>query len=228
MSPSTLNPLEAALQALRVYEPGSSRGDLLRIDAAVRSSFDHPARRRALEERLLSALEEASMLGQVYLLKQLARVGSERAIAKIADRLLRPELADEACRTLAVLPSRESGDALRQHLPRLAGNARIGAIHALGWLRDARSVEPLAVWCSGEEEATARAALTALGRIGTPDAAKVLMGCLPDAREAFRATLTEAAMDCADGLFEAGHTSEAQALVDAVAESKKRWRGARP
>jgi len=213
MSTPTSTQLESVLQALKTYELGSNRGDLLPIDEAIRTSLDDPARRLALEGQLLDVLDGASSLGQVYLLRQLALIGSARAVATIADRLFHPELFDAACRTLEALPGRETGDALRQRLPRLAGNARLGAIQVLGRIRDAASVKPLAELLGNEDATAAGVAAAALGRIGSANAGRALADYWPNASEVQRKNLSHAVRDCADRLAQAGQTEAANTLL---------------
>jgi hypothetical protein len=206
-------PLATALQALKTYELGSNRGDLLPIEQAVRFSLGDQARREVLEKNLLLALDDASVLGQVYLLKQLVFIGSARAIPKIAERLRHPDLADAACRTLAVLPAREAGEVLRRYLPSLTGMARFGAIHVLGRIRDTASVPMLTEWLTDNEPTLQSAAAAALGRIGTSGAARALADRFEKAPATQRPGLAHAIRECADQLTRAGEPSAAKNLL---------------
>jgi HEAT repeat protein len=212
MSTPLTSPLEAALGALQSYELGSSRGDLLPIDEAVRASLDYPDERQALEKRLLDTLEEASSLGQAYLLRQLALIGSAAAVAQIAPRLSHPDLADPACRTLASLVCPEAATALRERLPQLSGEARIGAILALGHRRDAASVSALTAYLGSEDAALAGATAHTLGRIGSPEAGRALAETFANSPGTRRSHLSHAIRECADRLAQAGETAAANTL----------------
>jgi HEAT repeat protein len=216
MNTATPARLEPSLQALKTYEAGSSRGDLMPIDEEVRTSLDDPIHRSTLESQLLGALDTASILGQVYLLKQIALIGSSRAVAKVADRLSQTELTDPACRALEALPCPEAAGALRDRLPQLKGNARLGVVHVLGRKRDRESVRLLTGLLSNKDTSTAGAAAGALGRIGSPEAGHALTSHLSKAPTTQRASFAHAARDCADRLAQAGQAEAANALLKAL------------
>jgi HEAT repeat protein len=208
--------LEKAFKALEDYGPGSSRGDLLAIDESARAVLQDDTDREALEGRLLQAMNGASTEGQVYLLSQLALIGSPQCLETLSELLADPELTDPARRTLEALPHPEAADVLRSQLPDLEGISRIGVIHALGRKRDVASVPLLQRLLKDPDSGTAEAVVASLGRIASPEAARTLRKYVKGSPPELKEEVDHAVRDCADRLKEEGHDEEAARLLDAV------------
>jgi len=209
-------PLNQALGQLPEYGPGSSRGALLPVDAAVRASLNNPEQRRRMEEQLLEALATASIDGQNYLIHQLTWVGGLASLSRLTSLLGHPQLADPARRTLEVIPGDEVLQALREAAPRLQGVQQAGVIQSLGRRRDVRSVRIIVQHLDHHEDSVAEAALRALGHIASPAAGRALRRYLgrPDAK--LKPAATDAARECADRLEQEGHPRDAARLQAAL------------
>jgi hypothetical protein len=205
--------LDAAFAALPSYDQGSSRGALLPLDAAVVAALPDATARLALERRLVAALATGgSAVAHEYICNKLALLGSELSLPALAALLDRPALATAARNALEASPYPLASQVLRDRLPQLTGLAQVGAIQSLGVRRDPASVPALATLLAAPAPEISRAAVTALGEIATPSAAKALREFQPRAPGALHPALADACLVCAERLLAAGQRTESQSL----------------
>src|SRR5262249_39785013 len=125
--------------------------------------------------------------------------------------------ADEARLALQAIPSPAVDEAFRAALPRLSGAAKAGLIGSIGARRDRGALEALASCAASRAEVVARAAISALGRLGTPEAAAALR------RGGFAAGVEEARWlalwVCVEQCESDGRHEEARAMARGIAES---------
>lgn len=207
--------VEAAFQALTVYEWGPARDALLPIDAALRVSHGNPARREELENRLAEILQgTATRAAKDYALTRLAEFGSPRCVPAVAKLLDDPELAAPARAALESIPGGESCEALLSALPRLAAPARIGVIHSLGRRGDVAAATALEPLLGDRDAAVACAALVALARIDSPQALQAVQAYVARADGTTdRLTAAEACLLIAKRLARQGRLTEAADLL---------------
>jgi HEAT repeat protein len=217
-SPPDSTPLDQAFTALATYDTGSSRAALVPIDEAIGASLDDAARQAALEQRLIAQWNvPISIEASSFICQKLRIVGSANAVPVLANLLTHPVLGDIARGTLEVLPCTESGDALRGALEKLGGVSKAGVVNSLGRRRDASDVTLFESLSQHQDLSIAAAAVTAIGRLGTPVAGKVLLSLLDTPRGELRLPLADASLDCASALIRTGHKIEAAALCTSLA-----------
>lgn len=117
------------------------------------------------------------------------------------------------------IPGSAVDDALRGALRKAKGNARIGIVNSLGARGDKRAVRPLTKMVSGKNEALAAAAAAALGRIATPQAAKVLAEAKDNTTGKVQMAVLDAYLKCADQMVADGNKTEALAVYKALGAS---------
>lgn len=212
--------LDAAFEALKTYDQGSSRGALMPIDEAVMASLDDKAARKELEQRLVAALKHGgSAVAREYACSKLAMIGSEVCVPALAAQLTVPEFATAARNALEAIPGAQATKALRDSVPKAEGLQKIGVINSLGARRDADSVHALTTLLKHEDAGVAGASAAALGAIATTNAAKALREFQPKTPEAIRLKVADAILTCAERLLEAGKRAEAQTLYRLLASS---------
>ena len=210
----------AAFAALATYQAGSGRAALLPIDEAARACLANAAERDKLEQRLLAALKiELSPVAKEYLCSKLGLIGSAAAVPALAARLADPDVSQAARNALEALPCPQAGQALRERLSQLEGLPKAGVINSLGARRDLEAVPALAQLLQDTDPQIAGAAAAALGRIGTPQAARVLLQFLPNAPQAMQEETADASLACAERLLTDGHQSQALAMYRALLDS---------
>lgn len=168
------------------------------------------------EQALLAVLRsETPEADKAVAFKGLAVVGSPACVADVATYLDNERLASWARITLEAIPGDEASAALRDATQTLSGRLLVGAINSLGVRRDAAARAVLEKRLGDADADVAAAAAAALGKIGSPEAAAVLMQALA-AGKADRETVAEACVVCGERLLAGGDQSGAIALFDAV------------
>lgn len=191
------------LQPLADYVSGSPRSALQSIDEAVTAALADPASSNRLAEKLGAQLRtNISPEAKRFLCSKLLLLGSDRTVLDLASQLADPAVACDARAALEAISSSGADKALREALPRLAGNARLGVITSLGTRRDERSVGVLARELTSSEPGVAGAAADALAKIGSEPAGKALADRFSQLDSQAQAGWADALLVCVEQLPE--------------------------
>jgi len=146
------------------------------ILAMIRDADGNAAREAEFEAKLVAGLDDpaTTLAGQYAITDLLWMLGTARSVPAVSKLLAKPELVDVAIYALVNNRSPEAAKALRDAVAKASGNARVALVQALGERRDATAVAVIQPLLTADAE-TARAAATALGMIGTKDAAQALV-----------------------------------------------------
>jgi HEAT repeat protein len=208
--------LEQAFEALKTYDYGADRHVLDPIDEAAVSTRHDPAARKDLESRLLAVLRShAPRDARDYVCRQLRTIGTAASVPALETLLADPELSHMARYALERIPASQAGQALERQLSKLNGQLKVGVISSLG--TRGHGVSLLRPLLQNSDEAVARAAAIALGRIASVDASKGLGSTKP--RPALVAVFADASMSCAEKLLAAGRAKEAKATYQRLLKS---------
>ena len=154
---------------------------------------------------------ETAKPARVWLLKQLQLIGRVECVDAVAALLddADAEIRDAARAALANNPTPEANAKLVAQLS-ATGDAskRVALIHALGYRADPASVEVLGKQLADADASVAAAAAGALGKIGGPEAARLLAAAKQGSSELRRA-IADARLCCANQMLNNGHTAEA-------------------
>lgn len=209
---------DVLFDAVRRHDFGKSRIPLSTIEEKIRKAG--PEETGMIEARLLDILEsgDATFAGKQFACRMLRRIGSEKSIPVLEKLLYNVQLTDAARFALQGASSPQADAALQRALDRLDGDLRIGVISTIGQRGDSGAVPRLAGFVSSNNRKLARAAISALGRIGGSEAASVLEKAkvsspLEDLRN-------EARLQCADTLFDKGLTSAAAAICRELTDER--------
>jgi type 1 glutamine amidotransferase/HEAT repeat protein len=198
--------LKAALAELDAYDFGKERGFLLTIDAAMRTSNDNKAQRTELVSALLEKAlnDKLTYAARDLALRRLGEIGQPGTAEKLQPLLSAKDekLAESALRAITDIPGKASDAALVKALGSTKGDTRVGIINALGQRRAdlPAAVNELTKVAREGDISEVAAAVTALGKIGTPAAGQALLEKVrpPDAaREAWFAAMNTAADELA-------------------------------
>lgn len=164
------------------------------IDATIASVHADPEARRALEDACVAVVTspDAEWPALHRAIRLLAGIGSEASIEPLAERLRDPESAHLARYALEAMPYPAVDAVLREALGALTGAARVGVMGSIAVRRDAAAVPALITLLDDDDSATVEGSITALGRIGGPEAVAVLTSRLPEVPAALKSTLTNA------------------------------------
>ncbi|MBN1421452.1 MAG: HEAT repeat domain-containing protein [Planctomycetes bacterium] len=170
------------------------------------------------EDALIAVLKDsdASLFDKAKACQQLAVIGTAKAVPALKALLSDEKLGHYARFGLEPIPDPSVDDALRAALKTLKGGLLIGAIDSIGWRRDAKALAALSQFLGDPSPAVAGAAAAAVGRIGTPVAARILKTGVTAAPAALRPAIADACFQCAEALLAVEEREEAIAIYDAV------------
>jgi HEAT repeat protein len=172
-------------------------------------------------QKLVGVLKsEAPLFEKAKACQRLAVVGTKEAIPVLSALLGDEKLAHYARFALEPIPDPSVDDAFREALGTLKGRLLVGVINSLGARRDPKAIGPLTKLMSGPDGELAPAAVAALGRIGTSEAAAALGQALSSAPPALRPAISEASLACAERLLAQGRREEAVGLYDSVRKAE--------
>jgi len=173
------------------------------------------------EEKLIAVLKStATRQEKADACRELARKGTKDAVAPLAALLGDEQLAHMARYGLEPIPDPAVDDALRAALDSLKGRLLVGVIGSVGVRRDAKAVERLIALLKDQDGQVARATARALGRFGTPAAAKAIEGALADTPAANQLAFCEGLFRCAEGLLAHGQQADALAIYDRLTRAQ--------
>ncbi len=201
--------IQQAFEQLRAFDYEQPRKPLRTLELFIAQATGDPKQQEAVAERLgaLLADPKTSLPAKRFICKQLRMLGTEAHAPTLVKMLDDPKTAEMARQTLEAIPGDASLQALRNALGKLKGTARMGVVNSLGVRRDETSVPPITKLARSEDAALANAALEALGRIATPQAAEALEQLAPHAPDPVRKR--EALLLCAQRLAADGHRDAA-------------------
>ncbi len=202
-------------KAVEAFDWGRSGAPLLAVDAEIRKVLGHPEQLARLEEALLSVLRsDASIAAKRGVCKRLGLIAGERSVPTLAAMLVDPETSDMARYSLERIPSDAVDAALRDALPKTKGTTRVGVINSIGNREDSAAVAPLGALLDETDEAVARAAAWALGRIGGSEAIRLLAARKDTAKGRVRREALDAYLVCAARAASEGNRTEAVAIYN--------------
>jgi HEAT repeat protein len=124
------------------------------------------------------------------------------------------KLSHMARYALERMPCECGVDAMRDALGKVKGNLKIGVINSLGVRRDAKATGALVGLLKDSDKGIANAAAAALGKIGSPEAAKALSG-LPESLP-----VADALLACAEQLLADGKKIDALTIYKTLLKSE--------
>ncbi|MGC8887154.1 MAG: HEAT repeat domain-containing protein [Verrucomicrobiia bacterium] len=172
------------------------------------------------QKKLLDIIQTSTNLHEkVVACKRLAVIGDQESIPALSKLLEDPQMHHMARFALEPNPSPLVDEVFRSALGKLQGKLLIGVINSIGVRRDAAATPQLVNLLKSSEPEVAGAAGAALGRIGTPEAAKALKKAISSAQGALKEDLVCSAILCGERLYSSGKNSDAVQLLDFVRNS---------
>lgn len=214
--------LEQTFEALKTYDYGVDRHVLDPLDEAVVKTRNDPTARKEIESRLLAVLQSnAPRDAKDCVCRLLRTMGTATCVPVLEKLLADPELSHMARYALERIPDPQAVHALERQLRKLSGNLKIGVISSLGTRGQEGTAKPVGLLrplLKDSDDAVARAAAVALGRVASPDANKALASAKP--RAALVSVFADASMGCAEKLLAGGHPQEAKATYERLLKNQ--------
>ena len=160
--------------SLAKYEFGKYSPNLCALETEIRVA---PAGRFGqYEDKLLVLLNTQNVTCEAkqFACRMLRLVGSEKCVPVLAGFLADEKMGHMSRYALQGLPFPSVDEALRNALSKTTGMRKAGVISSLGVRKDANSVLLLKPLMTDADRAVARESVSALGRIGSPDALEAL------------------------------------------------------
>lgn len=158
---------------------------------------------------------------KAYLCQELQWAGRDEALAPLGAALENEALLDPAAMALVAIGGDKAIDQLRRALPGATGAKRLTIIHSLAALKDPKSAGDFEKALSDEDVEVRIAAGTGLAEIGDARAIPALLKAVEGKSGWERVQACKNCMLLAENLSEAGKTSEANKVYEAVTK----WTG---
>ena len=215
--------VEKAFEALETFAWGVDRDTLKPIDEAALATRGEAAGRKELESKLVEVLQsDAPRAAKGFAFRKLTIIGTAACVPSVAALLPDKDLSHMARYALERIPAPEAAQAMREALPKVDGELKVGVIGSLGVCGDAASVGAIASALSDSEAVVAVAAARALSNIGTPEAVKALAEFAKKAPKAVKVAATDGCLVCADRLLADGKKDDAVAIYKSLAGAEQR------
>jgi HEAT repeat protein len=190
--------LDTAFATLGTFEWGPQRDALLPIDQAAAHCHADPAAREALQMRLVQVLESnAGLAAKSYVCEVLAAMGDARAVPALATLLLDARTSHLGRRALEAIPDPAAAQALREALPQLANDLKVGVIQTLANIRDDNAIDLLVPLLESQDVNVVQAAANGLGKMGGPRASQAVLDFYRRAPVESRPLAADACLDVA-------------------------------
>ncbi|MEP6756860.1 MAG: hypothetical protein ABJA67_15255 [Chthonomonadales bacterium] len=167
-------------QSLKKYDP-QDRKSLIAIRKMIQEAGLDRMKQATLESGLIAVLDDANgnLAGKQEAAKFLWIIGSGKSVPALSRMLGKPETNDIARYALEHNPDPSAASALRSALKASSGTELVGIVNSIGDRADVGSVDSLKSYTGNSDSVVSDAAITALGKIGTPSAIKILSNIKP-------------------------------------------------
>jgi len=202
--------IDKKITAVAAYKQADDRAALIAVERLIRQSQGDPEQRKYIENALARLLEsDVSTECREFVCRRLSFIGTADSVPAVAKLLTDEKTVDMACYAIGRNPSAEAGKALRDALEKAGPAVQIRIINLLGDREDAESVETLGSLALAADTQIAQAAVAALGKIGGTKAAQFLVKARAGEDEELRLAATDAYLQCAEDLADAGSSAAA-------------------
>jgi len=200
-------------EKLKTYEFGDSRQPLTEISDEIRKAYGKPEELKKLEASLLDVVKsDAKYAGKQYACRELSIIGTEQSAPVLAPMLTNQEYSDMARYALERIPGEAVDKALLAALSKAEGKAKVGIVNSLGERGCKPAAGEIAKLADNSDKVLAGAAISALGKIGGPDALKALDKALQSAPDNQKMAVYDAYLKIAEKLVAEGNKAEAQKI----------------
>ena len=216
--------IEIPLDVVRVlanaagYRQNGSRVRLSAVEQLVQMSSRNSSLRHQLAGSMAGQLESGSSVDwKKFLCEQLSLIGTSGEVPSLARLLNDSVLGFHARLALERIPGDESTTAVRHAAVTSKGRPLVGLVNASGERRDSMAVDAMRKHLERDQDGElGAAALQALGKIGGPDASRVLISLWPSVPQNLRLIHAESLLRCAEQYESGGKLTDAADLYGAL------------
>jgi type 1 glutamine amidotransferase len=202
---------------VKAYDFGDSRQPLTEISDEIRKAYGKPEELKKFEASLLDIVKsDAKYAGKQYACRELSIIGTEQSVPVLAPMLTNQEYSDMARYALERIPGEAVDKALLAAVPKAEGKARIGIVNSLGERGTKSAVGEIAKLVDNSDRVLAGAAISALGKIGGPDAVAGLDKALASAPDNQKMAVYDAYLKVAEKMVAQGDKAGAMKIYTSL------------
>ncbi|MBP7050400.1 MAG: ThuA domain-containing protein [Phycisphaerae bacterium] len=203
----------ALVETVKAYDFGQSREALTQISDEIRKAYGKPDELKKFEASLIEVLKsDAKYAGKQYACRELSIIGTSQSAPVLAGMLTSEEYSDMARYALERIPGEAADKAFLDALPKARGKAKTGIVNSLGERECVAAAPAIAQLVDNSDKVLAGAAISALGKIGGPEALKGLDKALQTAADAQKMSVYDAYLKVAEKMVAAGDKLGAQKI----------------
>jgi len=205
--------MEQQLEKVKTYDFGDSRQPLTELSDEIRKAYGKPGELKKFEAALIDVLtSDAKYAGKQYACRELSIIGTAQSVPVLAGMLTNEEYSDMARYALERIPGEAASKALLGALAQAGGKARIGIVNSLGERGCKPAAADIAKLVDNSDKLLAGAAISALGKIGGPDALKALDKARDRVPDNQKMLVYDAYLKIADQMVAEGNKAQAQKI----------------
>jgi len=205
--------MEQLVEQVKAYDFGDSRKALTTLSDKIRQAYGKADELKDIEKALLGVLtSDAKYAGKQYVCRELSIVGTDQSVPVLAKMLTDEKLSDMARYALERIPGGAADKALVKALGEAKGKAKVGIVNTLGERRCRKAASDIAKLTSSSDQVLAGSAISALGKIGGPDAAAALGKAKNSAPDKLKMVAYDACLKCADQMVAEGKSADARKM----------------
>ena len=205
--------MEQSLAAIKTYDFGASRAALTAFSDEIRKAYGKPEEVKKYETALDDVLKsDAKYAGKQYACRELSLIGTEQSVPVLAAMLTSAEYSDMARYALERIPGEAPNKAMCEALAKAQGNAKIGIVNSLGERGCVAATADIAQCAEASDKVLCGAAISALGKIGGPDAVKALDKARDSAPDGLKLAVYDAYLKVAEKMVAEGKKTEAMRI----------------
>lgn len=182
------------IRGISTYKIGDDRAAMIEIENAVnRAVGDSQALAKLIESLLKDS--KSTHEAKAWALRQLSHVGSKEQVPTIQPWLTDETLSHMARYALNRIEGDEAAAAFRSAINKTTGKVRIGIIGSIARRGDTKAIDAIIELAKGDDDATAVAAIGALGHLG---ALEVLLSFANQSEPHHRSSVLDALLVAAE------------------------------
>lgn len=198
--------MEQQLEKVKTYDFGQSRQALTELSDEIRQAYGKPAELKKYEVALIDVLKsDATYAGKQYACRELSIIGTKASVPVLASMLTDQEYSDMARYGLERIPGEAADKALLEALPKAEGKAKVGIVNSLGERGCQPAAGAIGKLAGNSDKMLAGAAISALGKIGGPEAVTALDKVRDGVPESQKMLVYDAYLKIADKMVAGGN-----------------------
>jgi HEAT repeat protein len=209
--------MDQLIEQVKAFDFGDSREALTKLSDKIRQAYGNADELKAIEKALLSVLEsDAKYAGKQYVCRELSIIGTDQSVPVLGKMLTDEKLSDMARYALERIPDKTVDPVLLAAMLRATGKAKIGIINSLGERGHRPAAGEIGKLVGNSDKLLASAAISALGKIGGPDAAAALSKAKGSVPDDLKMVVYDACLKCADQMVADGDRTAARKMYQSL------------